>query len=1042
MSTINQNISGFFSSLARRYAPAIITLLLLTAAYFFYFNVVVSKNSLDLKERNFRGLDRIANNISMKLNSYTEKNVTNFLSEYEGKKRDSSSLITEYGLELESKPINHPPISRQQKDSLAIIQHANHWKIVFNDASNSILNASMTVDKFLSPLLRKDLFTHYLFAYGDSIIYDDLNISYYSLSSIRSNGNAKDSVKRTIVLTDEIWNIDIGGKEYKLFLFPFFALGKHKFVIGGYIPMETYNSEKNYIPIYGILWMIIGIILIILMFPLFTISIMRRSEQLHVSNAISSLASLHVLGVMAVLIPINSYVYFTMGVGPVKKNLTILADSIQSTFTREVSAALYEIDAAQKTQQSEWNLKDSIFILPHKKPIKGTDSRLPAFGSYYPYFHYLTWTDSSGKNKFVWTTKKHLPGKIDVHDREYFKAIQNEELWNWNNQLPFYLTAISSWNANEKLAIIATPYSLKNSDSIRLVTLSGPFRSLFQPIVPEGYGFCITNDKGDVLFHIDATRILSENLLEESDDNTKLQTYLHNHSAGNFSARYSGTNQQFYIQPIGGLPYFIVTFRDMRSIWSEDLDVISVCTILSLMNLIVILIAILLIQASGYKHSLLSKQSILFTWLRPNRFLKKAYAKVTAVYLLSMLIQTGSLLFYSSTNHLALIGIPFCFSFLLISYAYYQFAVIPTTDPSEKYIKYKSAVWLLIFFGFVISVFLINLNSGQSWILGSLAILALAVLLIEVISKKKTDNKFRNAFRKMGINGWINRNFRWWYFVSIFSFIAATAIMPLLIFYCLSFKEERLLSLKRNQLEFAHRIQQLPKDFLQVDALQSIPSYHNPFHYNLFADTILFTAKEIAFTSRIDSDQFVQLYEQLNPAFSLYSREVSNLKNNQNNYNWIKSEEKNQLELNYQFPSPLSKIPSINTIRIISHLPSGKERTSQAVRQNILGFLLLIGSLILLMVGLYFLCSYLLKRIFFDGYDPSMLQKQSEIPLIKDLSKEENIFIYGSPNSGKYSMIQNYLKSYKSVFQIDIVRLLKEDVDNILKEIENSTNGK
>jgi hypothetical protein len=166
------------------------------------------------------------------------------------------------------------------------------------------------------------------------------------------------------------------------------------------------------------------------------------------------------------------------------------------------------------------------------------------------------------------------------------------------------------------------------------------------------------------------------------------------------------------------------------------------------------------------------------------------------------------------------------------------------------------------------------------------------------------------------------------------------------------------------------------------------------------------------------------------------------LKNNQNNYNWIKSEEKNQLELNYQFPSPLSKIPSINTIRIISHLPSGKERTSQAVRQNILGFLLLIGSLILLMVGLYFLCSYLLKRIFFDGYDPSMLQKQSEIPLIKDLSKEENIFIYGSPNSGKYSMIQNYLKSYKSVFQIDIVRLLKEDVDNILKEIENSTNGK
>src|SRR5262249_16362719 len=54
--------------------------------------------------------------------------------------------------------------------------------------------------------------------------------------------------------------------------------------------------------------------------------------------------------------------------------------------------------------------------------------------------------------------------------------------------------------------------------------------SLIDPILPDGYGFALLDDKGFVLFHSDKSKNLHENFLQETDWNKQLQAAMFGHS--------------------------------------------------------------------------------------------------------------------------------------------------------------------------------------------------------------------------------------------------------------------------------------------------------------------------------------------------------------------------------------------------------------------------------------------------------------------------------------------------------------------------------
>ncbi|MDQ6609585.1 MAG: hypothetical protein M3Y85_07170, partial [Bacteroidota bacterium] len=558
------------------------------------------------------------------------------------------------------------------------------------------------------------------------------------------------------------------------------------------------------------------------------------------------------------------------------------------------------------------------------------------------------------------------------------------------------------------------------------------FRSMFKTVVPEGYGFCVVRNDGDVIFHLDEKRSLNENLVEECSHDENLQSLLRTRLPGFTSSRYSGSSQQFYISPVPNMPYSIVTYRDLRTIWAEDLDVISACSILCLMNLAVILLAIIIIQATGYRRSLLQSQSILFRWLRPNRELKKTYRAVSIFYGCSMILQALFFLFYDQKDRLCLVGISFSYSYILTAYAYIQFTVLNESDKGKKQLNKGPIYMLSAVYVFTSVLFLITLHSGHwMYVCSQLTLLVIGWLFA------------RSEFLSNAIMN--QKDFRWWYVFSLFTFMAATSITPLINFYLLSFKEERLLSLKRNQIEFVRQLMQQPADTLAHFPTAIRNSYQAPFYFESFSDSIVWQHKTFP-APDTEINGFETLYKRIKPSFSVHSREMETLikkKDTSNNeFNWIYKPLSGQLQLLYKVSKTQTYIDSPG-IMVYSTLKSEVENTGLAIKDDWLSFLVLIGSLLLFLWGFYFLLNRLIQRIFFKGYDNAFYLTESDLSLIPSLPSNENIFVNGAINSGKSTKLKSYFTEKKiDVHEIDMVTLSSDGADIMAELNDKAENNK
>ncbi|MDB5207860.1 MAG: hypothetical protein JWR72_2935 [Flavisolibacter sp.] len=1032
--TNTQKLGSAFSNFSARYAPAVITLLILSAGFYFYFNVVVSGNESDLKERNFRGLHRMATNISGKVESYVGQNAANFLTGLNSPNQADRKAGYDLGYSV------IPNIA----DTLQFfVRYSEGWNLMFKPKKSApILRdtiAYASAKKFVASLLRRDLFPYYLLAVGDTILFDELNISHQRMSTFLTGDYAKDSFDKEQIRSGEIREVSIGGNEYKLFILSFIVEGKSEFKIGGYMHVETYVKEQRYIPTYAFLWLLIGIILVLLMFPLLKIFLMQRSEQMLVSNSIAPFASLHVIGAIVVLVAINSYVHFNLVLLPASSDLKTLADNTQSIFVNELDAAMVEMDSAKAAVKKDTGLlKDWKFPLQVPRvsfkdstdnTIKSRDS-VPRYkpGEIYPYFKHLVWTDTAGQQQYRWTTNPYLSKNISVRDRDYFKAVDSENLWLRDGK-PYYFTVISSWVASEKLAVISRPFSKEDSlltaRGLMMQSLSGSFRSMFNALLPTGYGFCLVTANGDVIFHHDENRSLNENLIEECTDKETLKALLKTRSSGFAESRYSGSSKRFYVKAIPGMPYSVVSFRDLRTMWSEGLDVISSCSILCLMNLAVILFAILIIQASGYKHSLLHSQFILVGWLRPNKKRRKAYCSVTIFYLYSMVLQAVFFLFYRGSDPLWLVGVSFSFSFISISNSYRHYAVLNEDDDGKKEQSKTPLLFLRAAYLFSAVIFMLNLKSGQ-WMF---FISQISLLLVPLLFAKfnLSDKILKNHLVQ-------EKGFRWWYALSVFSFVAATSITPLINFYLLTFKEERLLTLKQNQLDFANQFMQEPSDPFATTTDSIRFSYNAPYHFQNFADKITRLAKMPPSNDTVENS-FEALYKKIKPAFSDHSREIEFLikrKDTTRDFYWQYNPDSRGLTLLYSTPKTQAYF-SASGIAIQSNLKSEFEDTQKAIKDDWLSLLLLFGGLILSLWGFVHLLNRLIERIFFKGYDASSQRIESDLPFINSLPKDENIFINGAVNSGKSKLLKTFLsKNSKEFYEIDLAGLSAKEPDGAL----------
>jgi hypothetical protein len=202
----------------------------------------------------------------------------------------------------------------------------------------------------------------------------------------------------------------------------------------------------------------------------------------------------------------------------------------------------------------------------------------------YPFFQQAAWIDSKGEIRKKWTVRNISTPFINVKARAYFQDAlgQRHSVCEWNApHYPwpgnsFWVEPILSWTTGESSAVLST----LDEASHQVVILESKLLSVINPVVPDGYGYCVIAADGQVFFHSDPSRNLRENLLTECDRSPKLRSALVGGVGEPFDVGYRGKIHSFYVTPLPQSRWFVVVFRNEHILDSVIFDVFLISFLL------------------------------------------------------------------------------------------------------------------------------------------------------------------------------------------------------------------------------------------------------------------------------------------------------------------------------------------------------------------------------------------------------------------------------------------------------------------------------
>lgn len=175
-------------------------------------------------------------------------------------------------------------------------------------------------------------------------------------------------------------------------------------------------------------------------------------------------------------------------------------------------------------------------------------------------FSAFTLIDTSGTQRIKAAPSKAQQRRVDVSDREYFSIARDQEgLWQLK-ECPngCTLEQLWSWTTGKFQVVMSTPTDLTKMPVAALAT---PMKPLLEPVLPPGFEFAIIDQKGLVQFHSDKQRIRTENLIQETDQDARLQSLTASHGAGPLNTSYWGRPYRAFVRPTAIPGWSIVTLH-------------------------------------------------------------------------------------------------------------------------------------------------------------------------------------------------------------------------------------------------------------------------------------------------------------------------------------------------------------------------------------------------------------------------------------------------------------------------------------------------
>ncbi len=573
------------------------------------------------------------------------------------------------------------------------------------DTSTYTREMKFTYQQFFSPLLPKDVFTHYVVFKNAHPVYGTLPFN----SDLRDTVFEKDNK----IVSSSVRNYSISGIDYKLFLQPVGFIAENEWAVAGLLSNNRYQQERNQLPSNVILLMVTILLTLIVSFPLIKLYQMGSKDRLTFADGIASII------VAMLLMSLLFFILFKHNTqlrhNQLKDSKAVLARQIDSAFQNEIDTIYKRLHFIDSTVAANDNffagyINDTLSAQPESSlqlqllKIK-KDAKI----------RQVFWLDNAGNELKNWSSETEKAPKGNFKERGYVKNVIEQKDYFLHSDKRFYLDQVISWTTGNFTSVLSIPSSVKK-DGAAIVAAAFIMRSLHNPVLPTGYQFAFIDKNGRVLYHSDTTRNLNENLSSEFSKSDWLISNLEAKTVDAFTTGYFGKNHFVLVTPIKRLPYFIVVFSD--SSYNETRDTAIYFFTASMLFLLFgfSLLHLVFVFVVSSKKTFFKKQAYDTAWIGPKI---SAHGEYNLAIFLNLFVIFLALLFYAVSTFLTYIFI-LLFSITALSlFLNLLFArKYKIVKPNHYGFKKTTCLWLIALMAAIEIAALKLLDTGNSVLLG------------------------------------------------------------------------------------------------------------------------------------------------------------------------------------------------------------------------------------------------------------------------------------------------------------------------------------
>lgn len=568
---------------ARRRLTFFLIITMVIAIFFIGYNFYYIPGNQNVVHKNaFLILENISRNIKER-NDYLQNAFKNILKSDQGKNdlknTDQKRLQQQLNLYVpEGKIFSNKKysdsFSKSGEEGTVYLSGINNDSLIYVSSDKNIGNLIyIPSQNFIFSSIasqKKELFESYALLHSKAgLIYADDGLGI-------DKGVAADSLMadKKEALFAGIKDIRVKGVAYKMFYFPF-RLGKENVQLCGFIKYENYYKKLHEVPVLFIYPIIIILVLLLIMMPLVKYYMMGKDEQVSFTDFILAVISFFTGSAIITIIIIQVLLLIAADIR-LKENLCGISNQIENSFNDEIKKAylqLTDLDSVIKKEPSTSELykieNADKSALIKKYFQEHHDSNL------YYNFNRMVWINEAGDQKLKGQIDTGIPVFANVASRDYFKIFNNNPGYKVPG-LPgarFGFEPVNSLTNGDFSVIISEKNKIGHGWT---TTISSPMYSVMNTILPPGYGFCITDEKGRVLLHSETNRSLQENIIENAEPSRPIAEAIKSRQEFFYSSMslYSRKNA-VHIKPITGLPLHLLTFYDKGYIVPVNMRILS-----------------------------------------------------------------------------------------------------------------------------------------------------------------------------------------------------------------------------------------------------------------------------------------------------------------------------------------------------------------------------------------------------------------------------------------------------------------------------------